>query len=84
MAIKIAAKPKRPAQKIGEGLKEALAVAKGEAEPAAVHVRKRGRPSSGKERVTIMLDPDVLASYRSLGKGWQSRLNDDLREIRGL
>lgn len=46
--------------------------------------RKRGRPLSGKERVTIRLDADVLAAYRSLGEGWQGILNGDLRKIRGI
>lgn len=54
-------------------------------EPAAdLAKRGRGRPSSGKERVTIRLDADVLASYRSLGPGWQGVLNSDLRKIRRL
>jgi uncharacterized protein (DUF4415 family) len=45
-----------------------------------------GRPklSSPKEVLSIRLDADVLASYRSLGKGWQGVINDDLRKARGL
>ena len=45
--------------------------------------RGRGRPPKGegerKERVTLRLDPDVLASYRATGSGWQTRINDTLR-----
>ena len=38
----------------------------------------------GKEAISIRLDADVLASYRSLGKGWQRVINDDLRNARGI
>lgn len=41
--------------------------------------RGRGRPPSGKELVTMRIDADVLAHYRSQGKGWQARLNDDIK-----
>lgn len=43
-----------------------------------------GRPSVGKQVLTIRLDPDLLAHYRATGKGWQSRMNDDLRRVSGL
>ena len=33
-----------------------------------------------KERITIRLDKDIVAHFRSQGKGWQSRLNAALRE----
>ena len=33
-----------------------------------------------KKPVTIRVDQDVLKSYKSTGKGWQSRMNDVLRE----
>jgi uncharacterized protein (DUF4415 family) len=29
---------------------------------------------------TLRLDPDVLVSYKQLGRGWQTRMNDVLRE----
>jgi uncharacterized protein (DUF4415 family) len=32
-----------------------------------------------KKPVTIRVDPDVLKSYKSTGKGWQSRMNEVLR-----
>lgn len=45
---------------------------------------KRGRPSmpesEKKQRVTIFLDRDVLAHYKSTGKGWHTRVNEKLRE----
>jgi uncharacterized protein (DUF4415 family) len=42
--------------------------------------RKRGRPSVGKEQVTIRLDKDVLAKWKATGAGWQSRINEVLRK----
>ncbi len=47
---------------------------------------RRGRPPVGNPRrqVSIRLDPDVLAHYKSTGKGWQSRINDALRKAAGL
>lgn len=48
----------------------------------------RGRPALDaflkKATVTIRLDPDVVASYKSLGTGWQTKINDDLRKARKL
>lgn len=42
----------------------------------------RGRPKSltPKAQVTVRLDADVLAHFKSTGKGWQTRLNTMLRE----
>lgn len=49
---------------------------------------KRGRPlgslTSLKQQVTLRIDKDVLASYKSQGRGWQSKLNEDLRKAAGL
>ncbi|MGH6715874.1 MAG: BrnA antitoxin family protein [Bradyrhizobium sp.] len=50
-------------------------------------VIQRGRPPLGdlaKRSVTIRLDADVVDAYRSLGRGWQTRLNADLRRVRKL
>ncbi|WP_171182374.1 BrnA antitoxin family protein [Ruegeria sp. HKCCD8929] len=48
----------------------------------------RGRPplpeEKRKQRVTMMLDPDVLSKLRADGKGWQTRANALLREALGL
>jgi uncharacterized protein (DUF4415 family) len=33
-----------------------------------------------KERVTLRLSRDVLGPFRESGKGWQTRMNDALRE----
>jgi uncharacterized protein (DUF4415 family) len=47
---------------------------------------ERGRPKSAvtKTSVTLRLDPDVLASFRATGKGWQGRMNAALRKAAGL
>jgi uncharacterized protein (DUF4415 family) len=42
--------------------------------------RGRGRPPSGKEPVTILISSDILKHYRTTGKGWQARLDADLRK----
>ena len=43
---------------------------------------KRGRPplEYPKEAVKLRLDHDVLAAYRGTGRGWQTRINADLRK----
>jgi uncharacterized protein (DUF4415 family) len=44
--------------------------------------RKRGRPlsSSTKQQVAIRFDRDVLAALRATGPGWQTRVNDVMRD----
>ena len=43
---------------------------------------KRGRPFSAnpKEHVNIRLDADIVQSFKGTGSGWQTRLNDALRD----
>lgn len=43
---------------------------------------RRGRPpaETHKERLTIRLDPDIVARFKADGPGWQSRINAALRE----
>lgn len=45
-------------------------------------LKKRGRPagSGSKEQVAIRFDRDVLSAFRSSGPGWQTRMNDALRD----
>ena len=45
-----------------------------------------GRPpkENPKQQVSIRLDPDVLEAFRSTGKGWQSRINAELRKALGI
>jgi uncharacterized protein (DUF4415 family) len=37
-----------------------------------------------KTRVSLRLDPDVVAFFRKKGTGWQSRINDALRKVAKL
>lgn len=43
---------------------------------------KRGRPPSAapKEHLNIRLDADIVQSFRRTGDGWQTRVNQALRE----
>lgn len=43
---------------------------------------KRGRPvtDNPKQVVNIRLAPDILDAFKSTGKGWQTRINDALRD----
>ncbi len=45
-----------------------------------------GRPVSEnpKKQVTLRLDPDVIEKFRATGKGWQSRINAELRKVLGI
>ncbi len=43
--------------------------------------RSRGRPAkSDKTQSALRLDNSVLAAFKSTGKGWQTRMNDALKE----
>lgn len=44
--------------------------------------RSRGRPVKENRKVSqnLRLDPDVLEAYRQTGSGWQTRINQVLRE----
>ncbi|MBS0507029.1 MAG: BrnA antitoxin family protein [Proteobacteria bacterium] len=48
----------------------------------AAAAKKRGRPmgSGAKEQVAIRFDRDVLAAFRAAGPGWQTRMNDALKD----
>ena len=43
---------------------------------------RRGRPPSEhpKEHLNIRLDADVVSAFRRTGSGWQTRLNNALRD----
>ena len=44
-------------------------------------LRRRGKQKAPtKERVTLRLDADIVAHLRSSGPGWQTRLNETLRQ----
>ena len=44
--------------------------------------RSRGRPPKQDRKVnqTLRIDPDVLEAYRQEGQGWQTRINQLLRD----
>ena len=54
--------------------------------PGIGTLTRPGRPISEnpKKQVTLRLDPDVLEAYRATGKGWQSRINAQLRKALGI
>lgn len=43
---------------------------------------RRGRPRSdhAKRALTIRYDADIVEAFRATGKGWQTRMNDALRD----
>lgn len=48
---------------------------------SATVVRGRGRPALGdavKVPIKLRLDPDVLEIYKATGKGWQTRMQEDI------
>ncbi|MBA8880255.1 BrnA antitoxin family protein [Phyllobacterium myrsinacearum] len=47
-------------------------------------IAARGRPhlEVTKMPVTLRLDPDVLAKFKATGKGWQSRINEVLKQAK--
>lgn len=49
---------------------------------AEIAKRKAGRPKAAvtKRTIAIRLDPDVLAAFKATGPGWQTRMNEALRE----
>lgn len=49
---------------------------------ALVTKRPRGRPKADETKVftAIRLDADLLESFKSTGKGWQTRVNAALRQ----
>lgn len=51
-------------------------------EARAAHAARRGRPAGGANKIstTIRFDADVLDAFRATGDGWQTRINDALKE----
>ncbi len=48
----------------------------------AITQRRAGRPagSGNKEQVAIRFDKDILEAFRGTGRGWQTRMNEALKE----
>lgn len=44
--------------------------------------KRRGRPAARATKIstTIRFDADVLAAFKSQGDGWQTRMNDALKD----
>lgn len=68
-------KQARPAKDVLKGIVGATAAAE-------LLKPKRGRPPlvEPKEHVNIRLDADIVQSFRRTGAGWQTRLNNALRD----
>jgi len=47
-----------------------------------VKLNLRGRPigSGQKTQLTVRLDNDIISSFRETGSGWQTRINDALKD----
>lgn len=89
-------KPKLDPERVNDDAPEAASAWFEKARPAAGVLRelvgetattelmtpRRGRPplAQPKEHVNIRLDADIVRSFRSTGSGWQTRLNDALRD----
>jgi uncharacterized protein (DUF4415 family) len=45
-------------------------------------IRPRGRPKSpnAKTALKLRIDPDIVNAYKAQGDGWQTRMNDALRD----
>lgn len=45
-------------------------------------LKRRGRPKSEHAKIALKLriDPDVVQAYRTQGAGWQTRINEALRD----
>ena len=53
-----------------------------EMEDGLLAYKKRGRPfsSTTKEQIAIRLDLEILEAFRKDGPGWQTRINDALKD----
>lgn len=54
--------------------------------PEQISARRVGRPPLAipKQAVKVRLDADLLDYLRGTGKGWQTRVNSDLRRMAGV
>ena len=49
---------------------------------AMLGIKPRGKQvAPTKVSTTIRFDPDVLSALKSIGKGWQTRVNDEMRAL---
>ncbi|MBF0176160.1 MAG: BrnA antitoxin family protein [Magnetococcales bacterium] len=49
---------------------------------AAALLARRGHPpgSGGKVSTTVRFDAEVISAFRATGRGWQTRMNDALKD----
>ncbi len=64
-------------EKLGKAKAKSLLEGKFKVKPV-----KMGRPAIDypKKQVTLRLDPDILGAFKATGKGWQSSINNALRQ----
>ena len=57
-------------------------VSKQELAAAAEKIIRKGRPkvSNPKQALTVRYDADIVAAFKATGAGWQTRMNDALRD----
>lgn len=57
-------------------------LSKAEMQAGMAAAKRRGRPagSGAKEQVAIRFDREVLAAFRAGGAGWQTRMNEALKD----
>ena len=50
--------------------------------PTSLQAKLRGRPKAAetKERITIRLSPEVVQEFRATGSGWQTRIDEALKD----
>ena len=54
------------------------------AEEMRKNVGGRPKAENPKVAVSLRLDPDVVARFKAQGPGWQTRMNEALRQAAGL
>ena len=57
-------------------------VSAGEGRAAMQKALSRGRPKAvqTKQALTVRYDADIVAAFKATGKGWQTRMNEALRD----
>ena len=77
---------RRPAEKMIQGLNEAIATVTAELPTIKKARPERKKPTAGpaaarsKRAISIRLDEDVIDQFKRSGNGWQSRINEVLRK----
>lgn len=74
--------PELTAQQFAQGVWRIGDMTVSRSEAQIEMARRRGRPagSGSKVSTTIRFDAEVLAAFKATGQGWQTRINDALKE----